>query len=477
MMPTRTSSPPNSLPQTPLRGRGMLWSGWQGTVTPSPLAEPPKQQEPGGAAGAEPWAGSCTRRAGTAGIPAEGQRVAAHGSPTGREGSLGGSATAEGSDFPRPKVTSPRCRDASHPETHPGVRLTWGGPSGRSRPSPSIARGGLTSCGSGEGESSGGRGASSRSRPGATRGALSPPPPAPSRVSVSRATSGLAEATGTAWPVCGGSGSMGSGRGAHAVAARAARTCGNRHGHPEGIRAAAAADTARRGRRRLRHPCAGGGSIPSWIRRLGGRAAAVPPLLSPHPTKAGRGAVPGRPPPSAPPPPAPPPAPCPPPAEARAARRPPERGAASRPAKPRNPRRPRRRLIDIQAAWHPGGAAPRPRPPIAAALPVSMAMVRERCRLPSDGEAGGGGTGPGGAPPAARVPGHCSLALGLRCRCPAPGERYSAGARYLSQPLPLWGPPMLPHGARRRLGLLPKTQKGLCVPHAGAAVGEGWRMM
>lgn len=347
------------------------------------------------------------------------------GSPTGREVSAGVSATAERGVFPRPEVTS---RGAATPLTPklarwraPGIRLTWGGPSGRSRPSPSMARGGLTSCGSGEGESSWGRGASSSSRPGATRGAPSPPPPAPSRVSVSRAASGLPEATGTASPACGGSGSMGAGRGAHAVAARAARGCGNRHGHPEGIGAAAAAETARRGRRRLRHPSAGGGSIPAWIRRLGGRAAAVPPLLSPHPTKAGRGVVPGRPPPSAPPPPAPPPAPCPPPAEARASRRPSERGAASRPAKPRSPRRPRRRLIDIQAAWHPGGAAPRPRPPIAAALPVSMAMVRERCRLPGDGEAGGGGTGPVGAHPAAPV--SRSLLPGAGFEVPLPCTR------------------------------------------------------
>lgn len=347
------------------------------------------------------------------------------GSPTGREVSASVSATAERGVFPRPEVTS---RGAATPLTPklarwraPGIRLTWGGPSGRSRPSPSMARGGLTSCGSGEGESSWGRGASSSSRPGATRGAPSPPPPAPSRVSVSRAASGLPEATGTASPVCGGSGSMGAGRGAHAVATRAARGCGNRHGHPEGIGAAAAAETARRGRRRLRHPSAGGGSIPAWIRRLGGRAAAVPPLLSPHPTKAGRGVVPGRPPPSAPPPPAPPPAPCPPPAEARASRRPSERGAASRPAKPRSPRRPRRRLIDIQAAWHPGGAAPRPRPPIAAALPVSMAMVRERCRLPGDGEAGGGGTGPVGAHPAAPV--SRSLLPGAGFEVPLPCTR------------------------------------------------------
>lgn len=112
MMPTRTNSPPNSFPQAPLHGQGMLWTGWQGTATPSPLAESPKPQEPGGAAGAEPRAGSRTRRAGTAGIPAEGQP---HGEGGVRERLSHGRARR----FPTARGDIPRCCDASHPETRP----------------------------------------------------------------------------------------------------------------------------------------------------------------------------------------------------------------------------------------------------------------------------------------------------------------------------------------------------------------------
>lgn len=197
-----------------------------------------------------------------------------------REGFVGGSATAKRSYFPCPsrtKVTSPRClpppkRAPPHPacqQTHPGSRLTWGGLSVRSRPSPSIARSGLTSSGAErtrwgsaggprrvpEG-SSWGRAAPAPSGPGdgwPLAPSLSPPTP----VRVSR--SGQAEAAGTASPAAGaplcpaagcggsapdtpGSGSCmaGAGRWAHPLTARAPRGSGSRHGKPEGIRAAAA---------------------------------------------------------------------------------------------------------------------------------------------------------------------------------------------------------------------------------------------
>lgn len=152
----------------------------------------------------------------------------------------------------------------------PGSRPTWAGPSVRWLPSPSMACRGLTSSGAGRTrcgaaggarrlprEPSWGWAAPAPSGPGdGGRLALPAAPPEPSRVAGAGTTSGRAEAAGTASPVCGGSGSSM----AHAAARGAARSCGDRRGHPEGIRAAAAA-----GARAALPPGGdgGGGSIPA----------------------------------------------------------------------------------------------------------------------------------------------------------------------------------------------------------------------
>lgn len=209
---------------------------------------------------------------------------------------------------------------------------------------------------------------------------------------------------------------------------------------------------ARRGRRRRQHPRARGGSVPAWIRRLGGRAAAgacarpcarvsaclrVCACPTPH-AHALRSRTLQRPPAA------------PSPADPRARRgpgRPPQRrdaggGPRALPAPGRGPAE-----LPAQSPAGPGGRAAEPctrspglgTPPGGTpALPVSMAMVRERCRLPADeapgrgspatvplppaspGSRGAGGGVPPGSRPPRRGSGVGGSSVGSPARFPIP---------------------------------------------------------
>lgn len=220
---------------------------------------------------------------------------------------------------------------------------------------------------------------------------VSPSAPTPSRVSVS----GQAEAAGTVslCPAAAGSApgtprsgcSMaGAGRWAQPLPARAARGSGSRHGNPEGIRAAAA------GAARAALPPGGDGgggsssiSAPGEAPSPPGSAGSAPPA---HRTKAAALS--------------PPPPPAPSPARPGMTQR---RGRGSRQpltAAPGSPRRRRCPVINMKPGSAPrGGPRRAPGPPIAAAPPVSMAMVREWGLLPIDAAADRRGGKRSGCPP------------------------------------------------------------------------------